>query len=639
MAIKYEVLFTDVSDVDHKVEISNPDYSGAIQSITGSVKYGMNTAEDARHPIRSKSMVLELLATKNDDFEDLIESDERDWAVTYYRDNQKAFFGYLTSEGVIQDYYRSERYIVFDVLGPLAFLEDLAYVDNIGSSYVGDEQVLKVIAKCLKRSFEPGSVNFFDIVDFVPYDYRSKNITTGNETDFVTGRFLKDNVIDQNQYIDDETQNIQSCMTVLTRLLSSLDLCVCQVEGRAWVIYHYLHDMSTINALYTNEYDFDGNDTTGVNVSPFSTILIVTDNGTNHDQLLHANSNQQFFEKRGVQELLTNFEFVYKKGLLKNSSFDGGVNGGAMPDWILGADYAEATNQGHLKIMKFDTGNPNTDLAAQSNSNIAVDVNNLIKLSGRFQPNFDDCLFYFNVRLDAPSQANPYYLQYVGEQSPIWVVRASAETNVVIKGVNGETTEFEYELPKIPAFGEITVEIFAVRNEGAQTVADNTTFVELYNLDFEGSQLNTTGTSYQTKVVSGRTLKAEKIETYFDTNPFNITSNQFLKLNIEDPIVSIRDTYHGSGFEKLGAIVSKNYMKSKRRRKVFTGDILGYFDPIKYLSIPDLSNSVFVVLEYSYDAPANITTVKLIEKDNSALPVTQTQSVVYANTITPTIVS
>ena len=637
MAVKYEVLFMDVTGIDYKVEISTPSYSGPIIQATGSAKYGMNTVEDIRYPIRSKYLVLELLATQNDDFEDLIESDEREWSVSYYRDNQKLFFGYLTSEGVIQDYYRSERYIVFDVLDPIAFLEHLAYTDLIGSSYVGNEQLAKVIAKCLKKGFEVGD-QFFDIVDFVPYDYQTRNTTTGLETDFVNGRFLKDNLISQDQYIDDDTGEIKSCLSILIEVLYSLQLCVTQVEGRAWIVYHYLHDMETLSSQYSNEYDFDGDDKTGVNLLPFSTIPIVTNDGSNQAQLLHCNENQQFFYQRGLQELLTNFEYVYRKTLLQNHSFDGGANGGAMPNWILGA-YGESTNQGHLKVFRFDSSSANPRIAATSDSNVVVDVGNLVKVVGSFRPNYDDAAFAFNLKLESPFTANDYYLTYIGQPDPVWVLASDLPSNgsTFIYGVNGETTEFEFNIPEIPNFGVLSVVVTASLNPGGVTPPPSSTFIELFDIDLRGSQVNTTGVSYKTKVVSGNSLRVDKIDTYIDTDTFNISANQLIRLSTEDPVSAIRDTYHSSGFERLGAILSKNYMKAKRRRIVFTGDIRGYFDPTKYLSIPDLSDNVFIVVEYDFDSVKNVTSVKLIERDGSALPVTQTQNTIYANTIDPTI--
>lgn len=636
--IKYRVRYDDYEGVLNEAEISSPNYlATAINEVDGVIIFGSNSLGSLDAPIRSKRLQIELLATENDSFEDLIESDEREWQVVYKRNGVVMFLGFLTSESVVQSFAVKERYISFDVIDPLAFLSDLAYVDNsTAEGFTGDEQIIKIIANCLRRCF-PDGYTYFNIVDFVPYDYRSITPTL-LETTYETGRFLKDTTFDQGQYIDSETQVITDCMTVLTRTLQSLSLCVTQINGNVWAIYPFLYDISDIDPLYINSYNGFGNDITELELMPFSTETIYSDGASYVSGLVHCNQNQQYSYARGIEKLSVDYEFLVKKQLLENPDFIGGVNGISMPGWAVVPGLSEPTDAGYLKIFKSLTS-PNP-VAASSITGIVVDASNIIKITGSIKATFEEPLFYFNVRLDSPNQVLPYYLQYVGETVPIWVLRASApNSNPLIQGENTEFLDFEFELPQIPDYAELTVEIYAARNAGAQTPLNVDNFIELHNLDLQGSSVNRTGRRYDTSVGTN-SFQTEQINTYLDTDQFNINANQIFKFSIGHPIIEIKDRYlRDVTFYSLGSVFSQNIAKARKRRMVFRGDIYGFVEPHKYIEIDGLSTSDFAIMEHSYDSSRNITSLVLEERRNAESLFSQTVQDVFANEIKPTIVS
>ena len=389
--IKYKVSYDDYEGVLHEAEISSHNYlSTTVNEVEGTIIYGSNSLNSLDDPIRSKRLQIELLATENDSFEDLIESDEREWQVVYKRDGVVIFLGFLTSENVIQSFAVKERYISFDVIDPLAFLSDLAYVDNsTGSNFTGQEQIAKIIANCLRRCF-PDGFTYFNIIDFVPYDYKS--ITPALlETTYVTGRFLKDTTFDQSQFIDSDTLVVTDCMTVLSRTLRSLSLCVTQINGSVWAIYPFLYDITTIDPLYVNSYDAFGNDITELGLMPFGTETIYSDNASYVSGLVHCNQNQQYSYVRGVEKLSVDYEFITKNQLLENPEFNGGVNGVSMPGWAAVPGLADPTDAGYLKIFK-STTSPNP-VAASTSTSIVVDASNIIKIVGSLKATFADPLF------------------------------------------------------------------------------------------------------------------------------------------------------------------------------------------------------------------------------------------------------
>jgi hypothetical protein len=258
---------------------------------------------------------------------------------------------------------------------------------------------------------------------------------------------------------------------------------------------------------------------------------------------------------------------------------------------------------------------------------------------GTFLATFDDPNFFFNIRLDSPDHANPFYLRFFGEPIPYWIETiGTPNNNPFVAGIKDEIVDFEYELREIPAFGELTVEIYATRNAGTQTVANATTYIELRYLDIIGGSLNTSGIIYESESDTS-SLKAETTETYIDTDKFNVNANQLVKLSIGNPINAVRDVFSAFSWQRLGTLTSWNYMQLNRRRKIFTGELYGFVDSHKYLSIPEISDNYFVCLEYFHDSQRNITTVKAEEIKNQQDDFNTEILPQYINVVEPTIKS
>ena len=638
---RYNCTYKGVDGSTFEISISNPTYSGSSSSITGYAEYSMVNVSSARDPIRSKELKLELLATPAEDLSDLMEQDDdRYWEVTYSKDGTVLFFGYITSENAIRPFVIEETYISLSALDPLAFLENLSYVDNLtGIPFTGSEQVAKIISNCLKRCFASGSTPF-NIEVHVPYDYRMISPITGVETDFSTGRILKDTTLGQSQYIDDDGQ-IESCLNVLSQTLSGLNLCITQMKGNTWVIYHYLHDMETLPSLYVNTYDSNGDDLVTTPLLPFSTELVHNDTPSYTSGLLHAGNRQQYHSLRGTQLLSAKYAFIGKDNNLENANFEGGVNGVSMPGWISGTDYAEATDQGYLKINKYDAGVNTDDYASEyTGSPVVVTERNVVKVVGSFFSTFAEPIFYFNIRLDSPDHVNPFYLGFFGDSIPYWFNTSQRPTanHPFAIGLENDVVDFEYELRQIPAFGEITIEVFATRNIGAQTLADSTTYLELRYLDVIGGNLNTSGVIYE-NTANTTSLKAETTDIFIDTDKFNINANQLIKLSINNPINLVRDVLSPFTYQRLGTFTSWNYMQLNRRRKIFSGEIYGFVDCHKYISIPEISSNYFVCLEYIYDSRKNTTFIKAEEIRNQQDAFNQQILPQYIDAIEPTIKS
>lgn len=634
MGVKYRSTYTNCIDDTYKVDISLDGYGDSVIELTGKAVLGLTSMEDLSYPIRSKYLKLSLLASEDVDLDDLMSAEEREFSVSLYKGTDLIFFGYLTSEGANKDWISKDTWIDFDVLDPIAFLEDLAYVDDMGAAYEGEEQLAKIIAQCLIRGFE-GSTDAFEIKDYTFYDYNALD-NSGSPIAYTSGRFLKDVTIDQGQWVDDESGESVSCQKVLLEVLGSLQLCISQIGG-VWVLRHYLYDIEDVTSGYINDYDEDGNDTTEITVSLPGTVEIKVDSsGRSDSDIVHANEDQNYQYVRGLQKLATTYEYRYKKQLLLNGSFDGGVNGVSMPNWSTGGDYSVARDNGLIRILSYDVGVNTDDWAAESSSDIRVTEGQVLKISGRFQSNFDDCSFRYDFRYTV--SGTDYFIRFSIEDGrpPIWSDIGPLGFSVV-NVESGVDVEFEQELPETFGNGTIEVIIYACSAPGGTTYP--TDYVELYELTLTGSNANITGLTGVTDMQFLKPLKSESEDIYLGTVNGGVLSNQLKKFSLGYPIIQVKDKHLNElSYFTLLYVYNENKISSSSKRKIFTGSFYGYLDTESIVSVPQISDNEFVIVEYEFDTSENVGRYKLEERINSDPSTNYDEVKIYAETVEPKIV-
>lgn len=640
MGVKYRSFYKSVKGNEYTINFDDAFYGGAATEITGSAIFGKNSSEELSHPLKTKYLNVKVLSTPDLYLEEMLEAEERQWSVELFRTDsggatRSIFFGYLTSEGATRDLSSDNVYLNFTVLDPIAFLQDLAYVDDSGDPLRGDEQLARVIANSLKKGFR-STGHRFDIVDYSFYDYKTEN-SQGIEVDYTTGRFLKDVTIDQDQFYDDETGVSESCQSVLLNVLRSLQLCVTQIEGNYWLIHHYLFDISDVLPLYVNTYDPTGDGIADATVSGLVDVSVVKNAaGISESQVIHCRNNQNYYYSRGLEKATTRWEYKYKDSLVENSELENGVPGVSMPNWAVGGDYSEAEASA-IKIYKYDSAVNVDEFAARSSSAIQVTKDQSFLVTGRFEANFDDPLFFFNVIYNVGGVE--YRLRYFGESSPRWSVSTGTSGNPFIQAEKDDTWTFEFELPTTFDDGFLEIELLACRNAGTQTSSPNTKFIRLLEIDMTGTEGSRTGRTGISTYTLKRSLKAESFDTYLGTIKGTALQNQLLKLSIGTPVTAIKDKHVSETFTTLLEIYNRNKIKSSRSRKLFQGSFFGYLEPSDLILMPDISTNKFVILQYEFDTYSDVGSFLIEERLNDDITVTYVERNVYATTVQPTITS
>lgn len=648
MAVKYRIDYTSVNDVEYRCDISNPSYSGDIVELEGNVIYGLNSVDSLSHPIRSKYLNINVTATLDQPLEDLLTQGERYWRVEFYRDSNKIFFGYITSEQSPQSFVEDKWTLSIDALDPLAFLEDLAYVDNTGSEYNGDERLGRVIANCLKRGFEDSSERF-NILGYVPYDFRTR-IDSVTYNEYTSGTFMTAVTLSQDDFIDGDSDEVLSCQEVLQKVLESLQLTITQINGDTWLISHYLYDVSGIASKYIEHYDSDWIVTAGSYTSPWTLVEIKTDSTTNNpDDVMHCNENQQYYYNYALGKKVVDHKYNYKSSLLDNAELDGGTAGVSIPSWDIDTSYAYPNNDGTFRIYRNQTSTAFNEVA-ESLSSVFVYQYQTLKLQISAEANYDPGgvqvpILLYQIFIENVNTGFTWALGYTGGGGDYEFAWLSSVTDPV--GFNFPTQGddpvldseivFEQELPPIPISGtwSMTVKIYEASPSVSPT--NTTDYITVHSIDLVPSTQDITGTSSIAERADG--YKSDKSEIYLNTGEDTVTHNILRHEFSGSPsITHVRDvTYDPSSWFRLNYIKSHNDLINNKLKIFFTGDFWNFFEPHQILNIPDLNGNDFRVLEYSFDTAQNTGAIKLEENNTETVSASISISNIYAETIKPTI--
>lgn len=575
--------------VTHRCEIYNDSFVGDATEIKGSVTLTKVNDDDVLKSTRGGGLKLDLDASTDLTFSDFYTENERQFSVKYIRNSQLIFYGWLTAEGLFENYVNDKWVISLDCTDGIGFLNNLSYVDNTTKeSFTGKQSMIKVIANCLKRT------------DLAMNIYASINVRyVGLTPPNLLGRTY----VNANRFIKDDNNTTMSCEEVLTSILELFAAVITQYNG-AWYIYRP-------NELYVDsEVDFLGYDENGDPLTPFTyTIDLAQTIGSQTDSFYphHAGANQQLTIKNSIGAYRINYKYGIVKSLFTNIPL---INvSGSVDEWTIN-DVVNLTfpptNEGF--VLATDT----TSLLATSNS-FNLTSGNIVVFNISFA-NYQG-VAYSKARINARFKlilddggGTLYYMAINGS----WT---TTDTLIEIQSYN-QITNNTILSQGLPATGDLYIEIHSPdRFFGATETSD----VILYNCNFYPS-------SDELQDVQGEIFTFQNI----NNNSTKITENKTV-YNGDSPT----DVYIGTLYQEDETTPTENWLRSNipgvqvsrpllqimgeermamnaKPLRVFSGDVFGYVDFLRVITINNFSQ-LFMPVEYSYDTANNITKLKLVE--------------------------
>ena len=627
MALKYWFEFTDVKAIVHKVEIYNDDFTGSSTQIYGSCALTKASTKDTLESIRGGGLQIDLEATTLLSFNDLYSENEREYSVKYTRNGTDLlFYGWVSPEGLIQSFVDDTWIISLDCTDGLGFLTNLSYVENAtGLQFVGKQSGLEIITNCLKRTNL--QQNIYSSIGI----YYTGMTTTENvlaNTHFNSSRFVK----------DDNAETYMNCDEVLRSVIEIFGACITQYKGD-WYIYKP-------NELFDNSnLTFFAYDYTGVALAtPTVTIDFAQGLGSQINNFYphHVNKNQQLTIDSSIGAYRINYKYGKIVNILDNSTLLNQGTGFQDPsnfdvyDWnVLAPLY-----------IGFDSNNPGVGVAV-SNSSSTVIVLESDPLSATTSVD-DTFSFSFTQKSLSQTTGVPIYLEnnrisyrvkltngletlYLQSDGTWLSSVASIDAGTRYIGF----TNLTINANSIPFSGQITVQIQDALNSGFVYVSSI-----IINLN-----TNKKGENHTFQIIDKPSSKIKDVKTVFNGDD---VSDFYIGTIYKSDEVTPTDQWKRLGYGRQVPIIRimgeermKMYGKPLR---VFSGDVYGYIDYLSVIAIDGISNTLFMPIEYEYNAKTNITKLKLKQILNNLLPDSTYSGIDYeltydyGNVVEPTIV-
>ena len=600
MAIKYELNYLDVVNVEHYCSISDPNYVGSIIPISGRVYLDYGSVKNALDPIRGQGLKIELDASVDMDFNDLYSEKERAFEVAYYRDSILKFEGWLNVDGIFQNWVQNKWLYTFDCVDGLGYLKNMAFVNEFGQLIKTSTSMLGILSLALKRASIEQNIN----VDINIY----------YEGAITTNCTLTQNFINTARYIKDDGQTVMDCEQVIKDILEPFGAVITSRNGEWWIYKPNQLYLNTTANFYRFNY-------LGVVLSPAKvTYNFLQPIGSQLDgfSIFHCNEDQQLNNKPSLGAFRIKYEYGLIKSLLDNSGLCA-VSAIDIPGWNINS----TTNM--EPIIAGQCGAIWLDLGA-----VGATVGNL--QTDLFTVNQTALRIHFEYLLPRRTGSGTISAQYaITYRDDITLDKYSLQSDGTW-GAPNVANVLSTAVFRSGVINPLFVPIFDVISEVVPTV--------------NGTVSVTIWTPYQSGAGGGGLILNEvRVNQYFEdstidqptgeTHTFQRTDKPSAEI---DEVFSIKtgdepnDIFSGTIFksdgnptefwDRLGfltdeysllTIMGEEVMRMRQKpQKVFTGSVFGFIEYMSVITIDGL-NGLYMPIEYSFDSFNNTTRLELIQ--------------------------
>lgn len=632
MALKYFFEYLSVDNTEYRCEIESDSYTGESTEINGRCTLEYAEVEDHFTPIRGCGMIMRLDASINLPFDDLATENERVYKTTLYRDGDIIFVGFISPEGIYEDWVDDKWAMDISVTGGLGFLENLSYVDENGLPFLEAQTPLEIITNCLKRTGLLLKINTsidFEYEGFVSNDgFGDINIL--RRIKLLTDRFIRD---------DEDT--IMDCKEVLESTLNIFNACICQMSGEWWVF-------KSSEVLRSNDgLTFFENSYLGVptlrNTRAIPTLLSIGSQ-INGADIFHCNANQ----RKERRNSLAGFKLNYKYGLIGNLFVNEymktvGLFGypGTLEGWsYLNSDKATFTLYNDEAYFALKSYRGQDDLYSGDTPQSVIVSDNINVTEGTFLTLEIDTIFQAQIN----SMLIKVYLNTGGTVYFLDVDEGWIETGdpiIYLKGVTApfggpkyHDNNFEINTPEIIGDGTLTITFMQPLDYWAETHLALIKRFKVYP-STDNSINGEFHTAQRTTSPSNRV--PDVLEVYNGDNSENIYEGTIYKNDEETQTSLWTRNFENESKPLLQLVVEERIRTYSGVQTVFNGDIYGY---IPYLSkvLIDGVDGRFMPLYYSFDTLLNITSLTNVQGYVEEIDdIVYEFEIDYGNTVKPTI--
>ena len=625
MALKWEEKYildsyTDLEGVVHSCSIY--EYLDEIEpplptNVKGSVSLNLGSIDDLTQVIRGSGITLNLEASTTQTLSGLYTEEENYWRVIYKQHDNVVFDGFLSNDGIYQDFVNDEWVVSIDCTDGLSSLEDLSYVDDDGVVFTGNQKLITIISNCLKRT----GLNRFIFTNVDIY-----------YTGLSTSLDVLDNVYyNADRFVKDDGNTIMSCKEVLEDVLAPFGANITQYKGN-WYVYK-------LNQLFSDDtptFFFYTDDVPGALPigADFSAEL---GSQVNDFYPHHINANQSIRNERSIGAYRINYKYGVVQSLLANLFLKYDSVAGEITDWSI-FNFTNLTLPSSGYGVELESIADGSEVKNMGSDIISLSLGDLIAYKLQYQVIQNDKAGAF----PDPGQINYKIKLTDGVSTYYWNITDWAAFDVMLTnniGTLGSITTIENNLTALPIAGDVTFELHTPTKDVSATSTSEVCIKEVsITAQQTGNEANLKGefhTVQRTDRPSSKIKDTTKVNN--GDNPSDIYYGTIYKTDGTTPT----ETWFRKGVTEekpLLQIMGEEVLRlNASTAQEFSGDFYGYIPHNSIVEIDGITGK-FIFKEYSYDSASNITFSKLSQIYGGELTdIEYALTYDYGNTVKPTI--
>lgn len=586
-----------------RCEIHMDQFEGNVIELEGSTTYKYQNKTDHFQPIVASSLNISLLATIDQDLQDLYSEDEQTYKVFLKRNDQIIFIGFLKPDGINEDYVNDKWMLDLDVFDGLSTLKSMRFANDNGIPFSGKYTGLSILTTCLKKTGLDLPIN---INCAVMYEDGPGSLSAFETFYLNADRYNPSN------------SDAMDCESVLKSILQLFNASLLQYNGE-WYVYRPI-DLE-IPSVTFNKFENNIYKSTFV-IYP----LVEIGSQINNFSTFHFGANQSRSISPSVQAYRVTYEYGNVRSIYSNSELQLAGSGLDIEGWTVHNFDGEVERQpsGNGLISKTVDDTHGDPLLLTLNQSIDINEGAMIKLIiqfGNYKTNTWGLRFaikigdkFFNI--DSGEWQDNGVINTVLNSS--WDGYTYPGTGAKrLTGLGFAT----YELGvRSSVSGLLTLSIYRDKH----TV--NGGYFDVYSVNVvpndSGNIKGRDYTAQRTKKIS--TVTKPNITLYNGDSVSDLFVGTIYKNDADTPTEKwkrVNDpNAETSGLQELLWLNAEDNLRiAPRPMVIFTGDVKGFIPFISYIKIDQHDGKKFQPTEYSFDTGKGVLKLTSREFENAYL--------------------
>lgn len=581
--------------------------TSTVIDVQGTVDVSFDEIDDPLQVVRTSSARISLEADQDQTFDDLYTEVERVWIVLIYRNDELKFRGWLSPDGIFEDYVNDAWVIELEARDGISDLQNKAYVDGDGNMYEGQATLRTILLRCLERT---------GFSQYTRFQHRSASTTDfpfQMVTTWPSAADWFDQKLDQRAFLSTDGKTAKSCKEVIEAILTPCNGHVYSWDGEWYVNWSLQHANPNLNGAFSyTKYEIDGSqdvdEDEDVNVTIGSHIKGYSPHW--------AGGNQRIERRPSVGAARISYRYGELGTINTNPELDN--NGSTISGWTI--DKPSRVSLDASGTFRTTGGGTFESLVTADTSAGDIEQGNIIKLLIQATaPDVYPNAGLINFRLELSDGVDTYYLDedITGDRVPKWITGSTngqaldSHVSLYVTGLPG-SFKLEFNCPPAPITGQITLKIYP---------QSGVLYAGLVHLDFDYIGIANT----QENNPQGEEHNAERT-----ASPSSyVQPTEELSIGDYTGAAYLGTLYRNDGATDTDAgyisptsafafplyqcnVIDRLFIRSKPSR-VFEGGVYGFVPYNARVTIDGFPSVVWIVSGWSWNTKENLIEIRLFE--------------------------